>query len=303
MDDVRGITRRTALRTAAGAGVALAAASAGSLPAWARPVLAAGRLKGPGSRPNPKLPEGTDTLPQIEHIVILMMENHSFDNTSGCWAGRAASVDGCGSRRRPSTPTPTRNGKLVRGVPHAVDVPARARHPARTGTRATPSCNGGRNDGFVAASGPVAMGYWDANDIPFYYGLARRSRVATAGSARASRRRIPTAASCSRAPRAASIRTDNRRSRVPAAERHDLRPLRPARHPWRNYYTDLPAPLGHPRGPAARARRRTSSGRAALLHRRAAGKLPLFSFVDPNFEHGLGGEPAGHPGRRAFGRA
>ena len=35
------------------------------------------------------------------------------------------------------------------------------------------SFDGGRNDGFVSASGPVAMGYWDETDIPFYYGLAK----------------------------------------------------------------------------------------------------------------------------------
>jgi phospholipase C len=28
-------------------------------------------------------------------------------------------------------------------------------------------------DGFVRASGPVAMGYWTDDDIPFYYGLAK----------------------------------------------------------------------------------------------------------------------------------
>src|SRR5262249_58035694 len=32
---------------------------------------------------------------------------------------------------------------------------------------------GRRNDGFVLASGPVAMGYWTEEDLPFYYGLAR----------------------------------------------------------------------------------------------------------------------------------
>ena len=33
--------------------------------------------------------------------------------------------------------------------------------------------NGGKNDGFVLGSGPVAMGYWTGDDLPFYYGLAR----------------------------------------------------------------------------------------------------------------------------------
>lgn len=35
---------------------------------------------GPGTRPDPSRPVGTDLLPQIEHIVVLMMENHSYDN-------------------------------------------------------------------------------------------------------------------------------------------------------------------------------------------------------------------------------
>ena len=42
----------------------------------------------PGQRPDPSLPAGTDRLPQIKHIVVLMMENHSFDNYLGTLAGR-----------------------------------------------------------------------------------------------------------------------------------------------------------------------------------------------------------------------
>jgi len=37
----------------------------------------------PGSLPNPAQAAGTDLLPGIEHIVMLMMENHSFDNIWG----------------------------------------------------------------------------------------------------------------------------------------------------------------------------------------------------------------------------
>ena len=36
-----------------------------------------------GERPFPDRPEGTDTLPQIDHILILMMENHTYDNWLG----------------------------------------------------------------------------------------------------------------------------------------------------------------------------------------------------------------------------
>ena len=33
-----------------------------------------------GARPDPARRVGTDLLPQIKHIVVLMMENHSYDN-------------------------------------------------------------------------------------------------------------------------------------------------------------------------------------------------------------------------------
>lgn len=37
----------------------------------------------PGSLPNPHAPAGSDQLPGIDHIVMLMMENHSYDNIWG----------------------------------------------------------------------------------------------------------------------------------------------------------------------------------------------------------------------------
>src|SRR5215469_1554904 len=43
---------------------------------------------GPGERPRPDLPAGDDLIPQIKHIVVLMMENHSYDNYLGTLAGR-----------------------------------------------------------------------------------------------------------------------------------------------------------------------------------------------------------------------
>src|ERR1700751_3967319 len=45
-------------------------------------------VPGPGERPRPDLPPGTDLIPQIKHIVVLMMENHSYDNYLGMMTGR-----------------------------------------------------------------------------------------------------------------------------------------------------------------------------------------------------------------------
>src|SRR5258708_32798756 len=79
----------------------------------------------PDARPEPTMSMGSDCLPQIEHIVILMMENHSYDNYFGMLAGRGdcfppsrhgrapprerAAHGACGRGCRPcSTPPPKR---------------------------------------------------------------------------------------------------------------------------------------------------------------------------------------------------
>jgi len=50
-----------------------------------------------GERPFPDRPEGTDTLPQIDHILVLMMENHTYDN----WLGMLGRGPGQQPRGRP----------------------------------------------------------------------------------------------------------------------------------------------------------------------------------------------------------
>ena len=51
-------------------------------------------------------------------------------------------------------------------------------NPSQAWTATRRSIDGGRMDGFVAASGDVAMGYWDEADLPFYYSLARTFALA-----------------------------------------------------------------------------------------------------------------------------
>src|SRR5260370_11106492 len=46
----------------------------------------------PDARPQPTMRTGSDCLPQIQHIVILMMENHSYDNYLGMLAGRGGGL-------------------------------------------------------------------------------------------------------------------------------------------------------------------------------------------------------------------
>src|SRR5512146_96029 len=63
-----------------------------------------------GGRPRPDLPEGTDLLPQIKHIVVLMMENHSYDNYLGMLAGRGEGLP-LGPDGTPDVVNRTPNGR------------------------------------------------------------------------------------------------------------------------------------------------------------------------------------------------
>ena len=102
----------------------------------ARVAAPPGPIRKPGSRPNPTLPEGVDTLPQIEHIVVVMMENHSYDDHLGMLGrGDGFRLDG---RGQPVDANPDGQGNLVQRVPHAVDLPARADTGPELGGVSTP---------------------------------------------------------------------------------------------------------------------------------------------------------------------
>ena len=95
------VTRRTFLAagTAAVAGTTLAGRTAARTRPWWRPVrdlrqpvgsqrdalraLGKTRMRLPDSLPNSALAAGTDTIPEIDHVVVLMLENHSYDNVFG----------------------------------------------------------------------------------------------------------------------------------------------------------------------------------------------------------------------------
>src|SRR5690242_1077699 len=84
------ITRRSLLR--AGAGLAIAS----SVP-WRLPVALATPLRLADSLPDPTRPAGTpDASMPFDHIVVVMMENHSFDNYLGMLTRRGGNraVDG-----------------------------------------------------------------------------------------------------------------------------------------------------------------------------------------------------------------
>jgi phospholipase C len=164
----RGLLRAGAIAAAAaGLGGWGSAGGRAAAPGWEH-----GGLRAPGSLPHPHLPEGTDTIPQIEHVVVLMMENHSFDNHLGML--HRPEVDGfrLGRDGRPRAENPYADGRIQ----HAFRMPTTCQlsgHPAQDWQASHVQFDAGRLDGFVeSGSGPVSMGYWQRADLPFYYSLA-----------------------------------------------------------------------------------------------------------------------------------
>lgn len=126
-----------------------------------RTSCAFGRGAMPWETIGEEFPVGED-IP-IEHFIILMQENRSFDHYFGHMTG----VDG--------TPATASN-------PRPDGTPVAPYHLATYCTEDTnhewggshTQWNGGANDGFVVTNEPNgerAMGYYDETDLPFYYDL------------------------------------------------------------------------------------------------------------------------------------
>jgi phospholipase C len=164
-------------------GVLRAGLAAGALAgtgAWRAAPGAPGRggLRTPGSLPYPRLPAGTDTLPQIEHIVVLMMENHSYDNRLGMLRRPGANGFRLGRGGRPTATNPYPNGDLQ----HAFRMPTTCQNSTVTQEWGNSHLqyDNGKMDGFVLTSKAEAMGYWQEEDQPFYYSLAREFPIGDA---------------------------------------------------------------------------------------------------------------------------
>jgi phospholipase C len=120
--------------------------------------------------------EQLSTTTPIKHFVVLMQSNHSFDNYFGTYPG----ADGipaatCMPVPAASTSSPKRT------PPCAKPFPLRGSAISNLGQNRAiydAEYNGGKMDGFVSAFGKhagvagQAMGYYDRQDIPYYWNVA-----------------------------------------------------------------------------------------------------------------------------------
>ncbi|WP_144145925.1 phosphocholine-specific phospholipase C [Paraburkholderia sp. BCC1884] len=120
----------------------------------------------------------TGSIRDVEHIVVLMQENRSFDHYFGTLKG----VRGFGDTRAINLP----NGKPVWYQPLAADagyvLPFHPTAPnlglqflqdlAHDWNSTHAAWNGGRYDQWVPSKGTTTMAYLTRDDIPFHYQLA-----------------------------------------------------------------------------------------------------------------------------------
>jgi phospholipase C len=286
MEDRARITRRTAIKSAAGASIGIAAALSPGLPAWARHVTRALNVKGPGTLPDPSLPEGTPTMPQIEHIVVVMMENHAFDNIIGVVpkkARRGPPLDGLPVQHGEQTAfnSDSEGNKVF--SQHADTVCQDHGVPSQAWNASHISYGNGRNDGFVLASGPRAMRYYDETDLPFTYSLAKHFPIGQRYFCSCLAQTYPQFRYLLTGTSSGIIRTDASTFSVPAAngtiyDRFDQFGI-----DWKNYFDSLPASLVIP-GVGAGRSANFVKGVQHFIDDAAAGRLPGFSFVNPDYE-------------------
>jgi len=133
----------------------------------------------PGYVRDPHRPLGVhDPRSPITHVVIVMQENHSFDEYFGMLPVEGQpKADGFTFDRlgRPTNSNPLPNGKRALVTHH--DQLCSGSSAGQSWNSTHKEIDGGRMDGFARIQ-PHAMSYYDERDIPFYYSLARTFTLA-----------------------------------------------------------------------------------------------------------------------------
>ena len=148
MDGSQGFTRKAFLQRSGAAGVALLGGSV-----WATAPAAALAPR-----------RGRRGDPPIRNLVISCQENHSFDS----YFGFAPEVQRGGFGPPPGFSQPDAAGGVHR-VFHQTAL--RTADPPHSWAASHLQYDRGRMDGFFRSAGEVALGFYTAAELPFYYSL------------------------------------------------------------------------------------------------------------------------------------
>ncbi|HTA32409.1 MAG TPA: alkaline phosphatase family protein [Solirubrobacteraceae bacterium] len=277
------ITRRALLRYGGSVGAAVAGmSSAGAF--WRTISAAAKPLRVPDSLPDPRRPAGTATeaLP-FDHIVVVMMENHSFDNLLGALArsgqpraqGLHFNHHGAALNSNPGPEGPVRS--------FAFPTTAQGSSVSQSWNATHEQIDAGAMDGFVrSVDSDQPMGYWTEELLPFAYSFARSFTLANRWFCSAPCQTYPNRRFLMAGTAYGDIATDSESLKDPPPPNGTIFDRMHAYGvSWRNYFTDLPQTAIIPsiieKYPA------NLSQITKFYADCAAGTLPSVSFVDPEF--------------------
>jgi phospholipase C len=277
------ITRRALLQRGALAGAAISIPGvAGSL--W--PAAAAAAVRKPDSLPYPYVPAGTVNAEMpFDHIVVVMMENHSFDNLLGALAHNGTpGADGLTFRAGVATNSnPGSTGTPARVTAYPFPSTAQGPDVGQDWNATHTQIDHGRMDGFVRYNDSTqAMGYYPPDVVPFAYSLASSFTVANRWFCSAPCQTYPNRRFLMAGTAYGDITTDTASlSDPPPANGTIFDRLHAYGISWRNYFTDLPQTAIIPsiieKYPA------NIVPVAEFFAACATGTLPSVSFVDPEF--------------------
>jgi phospholipase C len=165
-----------------------AAAAAGALAPWSQAAASAAasakhhnrpRLREANSLPYPRLPAGkpTNAFP-FDHIVLVMQENHSFDNYLGMLpvsGQHKAHGFTFNKREQPVNWNPLGKDRMY--VYHQGGAVGAQDSGSQSWNDSHQQIAHGTMSGF-ATTGPGSMGYYTEDDLPFYYSLAKTFTLA-----------------------------------------------------------------------------------------------------------------------------
>jgi phospholipase C len=128
-----------------------------------------------GSVPFPETPVGTvnEQMP-FDHLVVVMMENHSFDNLLGALSRTRSDVDGLSfDSAGQATNSNPGSASTSAMTAFALQNTAQAKHLSQSWKATHEQINGGAMDGFVrSVNNAEPMGYYTPEILPFAYSLA-----------------------------------------------------------------------------------------------------------------------------------